>query len=106
VKPVNRDDLPILRGIDGLKTGSPLGVEPKDGGITGKSGFSTGSAAPADTTTPTPVEAAPKISTPPATTIGAGDGAKNVPATTGSTSEKRGKPSVAEQVPAVAKVTP
>ncbi len=39
VKPVNRDDLPILRGIDGLKTGSPLGVEPKDGGITGKSGF-------------------------------------------------------------------
>src|SRR6266496_5584366 len=96
VKPVNRDDLPILRGIDGLKTGSPLGVEPKDGGITGKSGFSTGSATPADTTTPTPVNAAPKISTPPATTIGAGDGAKNVPATTGSTSEKRGKPSVAE----------
>src|SRR6266536_3054256 len=70
VKPVNRDDLPILRGIDGLKTGSPLGVEPKDGGITGKSGFSTGSAAPADTTTPTPVKAEPKINTPPATLNG------------------------------------
>jgi pilus assembly protein CpaC len=42
VKPVNPDDLPRTRGIDGLKNGSPLGVEPKGEGITGQSGFSTG----------------------------------------------------------------
>jgi pilus assembly protein CpaC len=42
VKPVNRDDLPAMRGVDGLKNGSPLGVEPKGEGITGDHGFSTG----------------------------------------------------------------
>jgi len=42
VKPVNPDDIPQMRGIDGLKKGSPLGIEPKGEGITGKSGFSTG----------------------------------------------------------------
>jgi hypothetical protein len=49
VKPVNPDDLPQMRGVDGLKNGSPLGVEPKGEGITGDHGFSTGdkSAAPA-----------------------------------------------------------
>ena len=49
VKPVNPDDLPQHRGLDGLKNGSPLGVEPKGEGITGDHGFSTGdkSAAPA-----------------------------------------------------------
>jgi pilus assembly protein CpaC len=40
VKPVNRDDLPQMRGIDGLKNGSPLGVEPKGEGITGPTGYS------------------------------------------------------------------
>jgi pilus assembly protein CpaC len=40
VKPVNRDDLPQMRGIDGLKKGSPLGIEPKGEGIQGKTGFS------------------------------------------------------------------
>lgn len=40
VKPMNRDDLPQMRGIDGLKTGSPLGVEPKGEGIQGRTGFS------------------------------------------------------------------
>jgi pilus assembly protein CpaC len=40
VKPVNRDDLPHMRGIDGLKNGSPLGVEPKGEGIQGPTGFS------------------------------------------------------------------
>jgi pilus assembly protein CpaC len=44
VKPVNRDDLPTLRGVDGLKNGSPLGIEPKGEGISGTSGFSTGPA--------------------------------------------------------------
>lgn len=40
VKPMDRDDLPQMRGIDGLKNGSPLGVEPKGDGINGKTGFS------------------------------------------------------------------
>src|SRR5688572_28167234 len=39
VKPVNGDDLPNMRGIDGLKGSSPLGVEPKGEGITGQSGY-------------------------------------------------------------------
>ncbi|MDQ3586306.1 MAG: type II and III secretion system protein family protein, partial [Acidobacteriota bacterium] len=42
VKPVNPDDLPKTRSLDGLKNGSPLGVEPKGEGIQGQSGFSTG----------------------------------------------------------------
>jgi pilus assembly protein CpaC len=41
VKPVNPDDLPQMRGLDGLKKASPLGVEPKGEGIKGKTGFST-----------------------------------------------------------------
>ena len=40
VKPVNRDDLPQMRGIDGLKNGSPLGLESKSEEIQGKTGFS------------------------------------------------------------------
>ncbi len=51
VKPVRPDELPETRGLDGLKNGSPLGVEPKGEGIEGDHGFSTGdkstSAAPA-----------------------------------------------------------
>jgi hypothetical protein len=43
VKPVSPDDLPQMRGVDGLKNGSPLGVEPKGEGIEGTHGFSTGS---------------------------------------------------------------
>jgi pilus assembly protein CpaC len=39
VKPVSPDDLPNMRGIDGLKGGSPLGVEPKGEGVTGQSGY-------------------------------------------------------------------
>ena len=40
VKPVSPDDLPATHGVDGLKNGSPLGVEPKGEGIEGKSGYS------------------------------------------------------------------
>jgi pilus assembly protein CpaC len=43
VKPSNRDELPATRGLDGLKKGSPLGVEPQGEGIKGASGYSTGS---------------------------------------------------------------
>ncbi|HEX7335182.1 MAG TPA: type II and III secretion system protein family protein [Pyrinomonadaceae bacterium] len=39
VKPVNGDDLPNMRGIDGLKNGSPLGLEPKGDGIEGQTGY-------------------------------------------------------------------
>ncbi len=39
VKPVSPDDLPNMRGVDGLKGNSPLGVEPKGEGISGQSGY-------------------------------------------------------------------
>jgi pilus assembly protein CpaC len=39
VKPVNSDELPNLRGMDGLKGNSPLGVEPKGEGVTGETGY-------------------------------------------------------------------
>jgi pilus assembly protein CpaC len=42
VQPVNRDDLPRLPAVEGLKNGSLLGAEPpaKSGGVTGPTGFS------------------------------------------------------------------
>jgi len=54
VKPVNPDDIPQMRGIDGLKTGSPLGLEPKGEGIQGRTGHSI-----SDTETPAPAETKP-----------------------------------------------
>jgi len=64
VKPVNRDDLPRIPGVENLKNGSLLGTEPKGSGVsgvttpagvTGPTGFivtpTNGTAAPADTTT-------------------------------------------------------
>ena len=69
VKPVNRDDLPTMRTLDGLKNGSPLGLEPKGEGISGASGFGTGgSQVPAATPEP------PK-KTPASPTSPTGDGA-------------------------------
>lgn len=59
VKPVNRDDIPQLKGIDGLKNGSPLGVEPAGEGISGTSGFSTGAATEAATKPKTMLPAVP-----------------------------------------------
>jgi pilus assembly protein CpaC len=56
VKPVNRDEIPNMRGVDGLKNGSPLGVEPKGEGITGEHGYTTGKTTSA--TTPTPAQPA------------------------------------------------
>jgi len=54
VKPINSDELPNMRGIDGLKGSSPLGVEPKGEGVQGQTGYkvsgqndSTPAAAPA-----------------------------------------------------------
>ena len=72
VKPVNSDELPRLKGIDGLKKGSPLGVEPPGGdGLSGQNGFSTGEsdrAAAAATTTVVPVTTKAPVTTTPATT--------------------------------------
>jgi pilus assembly protein CpaC len=56
VKPVNTDDLPNLRGIDGLKGNSPLGVEPKGEGISGQTGFKVSGQ---NGETPAPTPAAP-----------------------------------------------
>jgi pilus assembly protein CpaC len=66
VKPVNRDDLPKMRGIDGLKNGSPLGVEPKSGEIDGPTGFIKSGAGTGDSGTPnaaTDPSAASKVAT-------------------------------------------
>jgi pilus assembly protein CpaC len=59
VKPVNPDDLPRLRGVDGLRNGSPLGVEPKGEGIQGESGYSTGTTSQQQTPAVAPRPAAP-----------------------------------------------
>jgi len=77
VKPINRDDIPTMRGIDGLKNGSPLGIEPKGEGISGASGFSTGSGQQAPAATPE----APKKTTTPA-----------VPSADGVKTEEKAKP--------------
>src|SRR5918992_2901451 len=60
VKPVNRDDIPQMRGIDGLRNGSPLGVEPKGEGITGDHGLSTGDKSVAPAAPAAQPEAQPK----------------------------------------------
>ena len=69
VKPVNRDDLPTMHGIDGLKNGSPLGVEPKSNDMTGPTGLSgIGPSGTSDTTpavpASTPAQAPAKTPTP------------------------------------------
>lgn len=61
VKPVNRDDLPQLRGIDGLKNASPLGVEPKGEEIQGRTGYSTTGQAAETTPSDAPKTAAPPV---------------------------------------------
>ena len=68
VKPMNRDDVPQMRGIDNLKNGSPLGVEPKGEGIDGLTGHKVSSenieSTPATTTTPeAPKTSDPKVKT-------------------------------------------
>src|SRR5919199_966424 len=59
VKPVNRDDLPQMRGVDGLKNGSPLGIEPRGEGIQGDHGFSTGDKTGAATGPVVPPDSSP-----------------------------------------------
>ena len=65
VKPMNRDDLPQLKGIDGLKTGSPLGLEKKGEEIQGRSGFSiSGQNNETPAATPKSVEPAKPVANP------------------------------------------
>ncbi|HKG45386.1 MAG TPA: type II and III secretion system protein family protein [Pyrinomonadaceae bacterium] len=64
VKPVNSDDLPNMRGIDGLKGSSPLGLEPKGDGVEGQSGYKI-----SGQTEQTPVAAPAKVETPKAKTV-------------------------------------
>jgi pilus assembly protein CpaC len=112
VKPVNRDDLPAMKGVDGLKGSSPLGIEKKENPVTGQSGFSTGSAdspqeppvrlvpavPPKTDTAPATKEApatkdAPAATTGTTTTVGSVDDTKTA---TGVGSEKKADPAVAQ----------
>jgi len=64
VKPLNRDDVPQLRGVDGLKNGSPLGVEPKGEGIDGLTGHKVSTQNTESTPTTTTSPEAPKTADP------------------------------------------
>jgi pilus assembly protein CpaC len=64
VKPLNSDELPQMKGVDGLRNGSPLGVEPQGDGITGRSGFSNGTTSDAAGTLPPVNPPAPATTTP------------------------------------------
>jgi pilus assembly protein CpaC len=64
VKPVNNDDLPSMRGIDGLKGSSPLGVEPKGEGVSGETGYKISGQKES-----TPVAAPAKVEEPKARTV-------------------------------------
>jgi pilus assembly protein CpaC len=59
VKPVNSDELPNMRGMDGLKGNSPLGLEPKGEGVQGQSGYKI-----SGQTEETPVAAPAKVEEP------------------------------------------
>ncbi len=119
VKPSNRDDLPQLRGIDGLKNGSPLGVEPKGEGIQGPHGFSTGDGQTTSSTAtppttlatnaPAPVQPATQTATPVAPATGDG---KTTTVTSGAVSataspeEKAALPALNEAATLQASVKP
>jgi pilus assembly protein CpaC len=67
VKPLNRDDLPQMRGVDGLKNGSPLGLESKGEEIQGRTGFSVTGQNTEGTPAATPKVAEPAKAMEPAT---------------------------------------
>jgi pilus assembly protein CpaC len=90
VKPVNSDDLPRLKGVDGLKNGSPLGVEPQGDGISGNSGFSNGTASDAAAATATPATKTAPATTAPARTAPA----TTTPATSTPAAPATGGPAV------------
>ena len=75
VKPVSPDDLPNMRGVDGLKGNSPLGVEPKGEGISGQSGYKV-SGQNNETPVSAPAAAPAKVEQPKAKTVDATQGSK------------------------------
>jgi pilus assembly protein CpaC len=97
VKPVNRDELPVMRGIDGLKTGSPLGVEPKGEGIQGRTGYSiTGQnseGTPATPAKPAEVQETPSTTTPKTKTT-TDSGSDSTTISTSETSSRRINPTL------------
>ena len=64
VTPVSPDDLPNMRGMDGLKGNSPLGVEPKGDGVSGQSGYKV-----SGQTEQTPAAAPAKVEAPKTKTV-------------------------------------
>lgn len=68
VKPVSPDDLPQMRTMDGLKNGSPLGLEPKGEAVEGKTGFSITGQDSQSSPTSTPKAAEPPKASDPKTT--------------------------------------
>ncbi|MGH9961972.1 MAG: hypothetical protein ACREBC_33395, partial [Pyrinomonadaceae bacterium] len=98
VKPVNPDDLPQMRGIDGLKNGSPLGVEPKGEAVDGKTGFSVTGQATEGTPAAEPKTAEPAKASDPKT--------KTTETSSESTSGKAVSSSVAVKPLPVAKAVP
>jgi pilus assembly protein CpaC len=83
VKPMSRDELPQMKGLDGLRGASPLGVEPKGEGIKGASGYSTigdGAATDAAKSDAKSVEAsAPAMAAPAVAPAPAKDAVKEAP---------------------------
>ncbi len=104
VKPVNRDDLPQLKGIDGLKNGSPLGIEKKGDEIQGRSGFSiTGQNSETPAATPKAVE--PTKAVPPAANPNVDPKAKSGAETSGASVTTTGAARVNPTLP-VARIMP
>jgi pilus assembly protein CpaC len=66
VKPVSPDELPNMRGIDGLKGSSPLGLEPKGEGVQGQTGYKVSGQTEQTTT---PAAAPSKVEEPKAKTV-------------------------------------
>jgi pilus assembly protein CpaC len=103
VKPMNRDDLPPMRGIDGLKNGSPLGLETKGEEIQGRTGFSVTGQNTEDkpAATPKPVDAV-KPSKPKAKPTTNGDVESSTKTSTIETQRNAKTLSVAVAIPAEA----
>ena len=94
IKPMNRDDLPQMRGIDGLKNGSPLGVEPKGAEIQGRTGLSVTGQNTEGTPAATPKPAEPVKTQKPAVNPKASSGTETGAGSTGASSQTRINPTL------------
>ncbi|HEV2762018.1 MAG TPA: pilus assembly protein N-terminal domain-containing protein, partial [Pyrinomonadaceae bacterium] len=101
VKPVSPDDIPNMRGIDGLRNSSPLlGLEPKGEGIKGDHGYSTSPASGSAPATGSPSNATPANAPAPSSNTAAPVSQVNAPVNV----RPRPVPSVTEM--SVATLTP